>query len=347
MKMQLNCPLPKFDYDVVTQAHGSGGELTHRLLNQMIFNLLGNDILNRKHDGAFLNLSGKTAFSTDSFVISPFVFPGGNIGELAVNGTANDIAMCGAVPKFLSLSLIIEEGLKMEELWNIIASIKQAAEVADVKIVTGDTKVVEKGKGDNIFINTTGIGSILPKARIDAGRIIPGDRVFVSGNIATHGIAIMSVRKGLEFETAIESDTQNLNFLVKELIEEFGEGIKFFRDPTRGGLAGSLCETARDTGLGIEIYEKQLSVLPQVNAACEMLGFDPLYVANEGVFICIVDAAVAADFEKKLKNHSKGKNGALIGKITREHPQKVVMNSRIGGKRIVNMLAGEQLPRIC
>ena len=225
IKMQLSCPMPKLDIDVITLGHGSGGILTNRLLDTGVFKLLKNDLLDARHDGAMLNLTGKTAFTTDSFVISPIFFPGGNIGELAVNGTVNDLAMCGAIPQYMSLSFIIEEGLKMTEFWDILVAIKFACEEAGVKVVTGDTKVVEKGKGDKIFVNTTGIGQIHEKAAIGIGNVKVGDKIIVSDNIATHGIAIMSVREGLEFETTIESDTRNLNHIVKGLLDEFGQNI--------------------------------------------------------------------------------------------------------------------------
>ena len=237
IKMQLSCPMPKLDIEIITLGHGSGGLLTNRLLDSGVFDLLKNDTLDKRHDGATLNLSGKTAFTTDSFVISPIFFPGGNIGELAINGTVNDLAMCGAIPQFLSLSFIIEEGLSMKEFWDILVAIKFACAQAAVQVVTGDTKVVERGKGDKIFINTTGIGQVHAKANIDIANVKVGDKIIVSDNLATHGIAIMSVREGLEFETTIESDTRNLNHIVKEemgirskLLEEVAKRIldRFF-----------------------------------------------------------------------------------------------------------------------
>ncbi|MDZ7647815.1 MAG: hydrogenase expression/formation protein HypE [Cytophagales bacterium] len=293
LSIQLNCPLPKLDFDVITMGHGSGGLLTHRLLESGVFDLLKNEHLDQQHDGALLELHGKVAFSTDSYVISPIFFPGGNIGELAVNGSVNDLAMCGAIPKYLSLSFIIEEGLRMEDFWEILLAIKIASEKAGVKIVTGDTKVVERGKGDQIFINTSGIGTIHPKANIHYSRIKPGDKIILSGKMATHGIAIMSQRKGLEFETTIESDTTNLNHLVKKLLDYAGEHIHFLRDPTRGGVATVMNELVGQSKLGIDLVQKNIPVDEQVEGACEMLGLDPLYVANEGLFIAIVDASVA------------------------------------------------------
>ena len=339
--------MPKFDFDVITLGHGSGGLLTHRLLQSGVFDIFKNDLLDQQHDGASFYLNGNIAFSTDSYVISPVFFPGGNIGDLAVNGTINDLAMCGAEAKYLSLAFIIEEGFTMEEFWKVMVSIKEAAIKANVKIVTGDTKVVEKGKGDKIFINTSGIGVIHPKAKIHHNQIEEGDVIIVSGNIASHGIAIMSLRKGLEFETTIESDTANLNHTVISLVEKFGNDIKFLRDPTRGGVASVLNEIAELTKLGFYIDQKLIPIDEQVDGACEMLGLDPLYVANEGLFIAIVKKEIANDFLQQLKQQDTGTNAAVIGEVTKEHPGKVILKSRIGGKRVVNYLTGEQLPRIC
>ncbi len=347
IKMQLSCPMPKLDIDVITLGHGSGGILTNRLLDTGVFKLLKNDLLDKRHDGAVLNLSGKTAFTTDSFVISPIFFPGGNIGELAVNGTVNDLAMCGAIPQYLSLSFIIEEGLKMTEFWDILVAIKFACEQAGVQVVTGDTKVVEKGKGDKIFVNTTGIGQIHKKANIDINNVKVGDKIIVSDTIATHGIAIMSVREGLEFESTIESDTRNLNHIIKNLLDEFGEAIHLLKDPTRGGVATVLNEIVRDAKVGIDINHKNIRVNGQVKAACEILGLDPLYVANEGIFMAIVDATVADKLVKKLTTFDNCHQAAIIGEVVETHPRQVIMTSAIGGKRVVNMLVGEQLPRIC
>ncbi len=347
IKMQLQCPMPNLDIEIITLGHGSGGILTNRLLDTGVFDLLKNDLLDKRHDGATLNLTGKTAFTTDSFVISPIFFPGGNIGELAVNGTVNDLAMCGAIPKYLSLSFIIEEGLTMKEFWDILVAIKFACEQAGVQVVTGDTKVVERGKGDKIFVNTTGVGEIHAKANIDIDNVKVGDKIIVSDNLATHGVAIMSVREGLEFETTIESDTQNLNHITKALLDDFGKEIHLFRDPTRGGVATVLTEIARDTKLGIDIHQKNIPIDEQVHAACEILGLDPLYVANEGIFLAIVDGSVADDLLSKMKSFAACKNATIIGEVVEEHPRQVVLTSGIGGKRVVNMLVGEQLPRIC
>lgn len=347
IRMQLQCPMPKLDFDVITLGHGSGGLLTNRLLDSGVFDLLKNDWLDNRHDGAFLDLTGATAFTTDSFVISPIFFPGGNIGELAVNGTVNDLAMCGAIPEYLSLSFILEEGLPMQEFWDILVAIRFACQEAGVQVVTGDTKVVERGKGDKIFVNTTGLGRLHPQANINIAEVQAGDKIIVSGNIATHGIAIMSVREGLEFETDIKSDTVNLNHTVKELLDSFGADLHLLRDPTRGGIATVLTEIARDRNLGVKLIQKTLPVDEQVYGACEMLGLDPLYVANEGIFIAVAAQEVAEEMLDRLRQLPNGERAAIIGEVIEEHPRQVVLHSKIGGKRVVNMLVGEQLPRIC
>jgi hydrogenase expression/formation protein HypE len=345
--MNLSCPLPKLDFDTINLGHGSGGTLTSQLLDTGVFKLLQNDLLNKKHDGAIFNLTGKVAMSTDSYVVSPIFFEGGNIGDLAINGTVNDLAMCGAAAKYLSLGFVLEEGLKMTEFWEILLSIKTACENAGVQIITGDTKVVERGKGDKIFINTTGIGEVHAKANIDIDNIKEGDTIILSGSLARHGITIMSHRQGLQFETTISSDTRPLNKIVLGLLDEFGEQIHMLRDPTRGGLATVLNEFAQDAQLGIDISQKDIPVEEEVYGACEMLGLDPLYVANEGLFVAIVDQAIAGDFLHTLQKWEHGTTAAIIGQVTKEHTKQVLMKSNIGGRRVVNMLAGEQLPRIC
>jgi len=339
--------MPEFDFDSITMGHGSGGQLTSKLLDEAIFKLFKSKPLSQQHDGAILQMTGKVAFSTDSFVVSPVFFPGGNIGDLAINGTMNDLAMCGAVPKYLSLGLILEEGLPMVDLWQILESIWQISVKYDVEIVTGDTKVVERGKGDKIFINTSGIGEVLPEAHIGVENIREGDKVIVSGPIATHGMTIMSVREGLEFETSLQSDTQYIGDVAIALIREFGSGIRFLRDPTRGGLATVLNEIALKTLLSIELAENDLPVLPEAKSACELLGLDPVYVANEGVFITIVSSEIADEALEMLQSNSKCTMAKIIGVVTGSHPKKVIIKSGIGGRRVVPMLIGEQLPRIC
>lgn len=334
-------------FDTINLGHGSGGIMTRDLLDKIIFSTFDNPFLNQKHDGAIVKFNGEIAVSTDSFVVSPVFFKGGNIGELAVNGTVNDVAMCGAIPKYLSLAFIVEEGLKMKEFIQIVESVKSAADESGVLIITGDTKVVERGKGDKIFINTTGFGEVHPKANISSTKIEAGDMIFVNGYIAQHGMAIMSQREGLEFESTIVSDTTNINFMAMNLLDKFGDKIHLFRDPTRGGVASVLSEIATDIGMGISINENDFPLEKQVAAACEILGLDPLYVANEGVFLSIVSADVATEFLAEMKKDPKGLNSRCIGTVTLDHPNKVVMNSSIGGKRMVSPLIGEQLPRIC
>jgi hydrogenase expression/formation protein HypE len=347
LSMSLQCPMPELDFDIVTLGHGSGGLLTNRLLDQTIFKLLHNETLDTRHDGAILEGNGKLAFSTDSFVISPIFYPGGNIGELAVNGTVNDVAMCGAIPKYISLGLILEEGLPIAELWEVLLGIKSACEKAGVNVVTGDTKVVERGKGDKVFINTTGIGELHEKAAISAENIKVGDKIVVNSQIATHGMAIMAKRHDISFDDPIESDSCNLNHTIITLIEEFGRQIHLLRDPTRGGLAATLNEIARDISSGITIQQTKLPVDTRVDNVCEMLGLDPLYVANEGVFAAFVEPSIADAFVDKLKTLEHGAEAVIIGEVVEAHPGKVVLHSAIGGKRVVNMAVGEQLPRIC
>lgn len=325
--------------------HGSGGEHMIKLLNEVILKTLKNDILDVRHDGAFINLQGNLAFSTDSYVISPVFFKGGNIGELAVNGTVNDLSMCGAVPKYLSLGLIIEEGFGLEEFTKIIQSIKAAADKAGVYIVTGDTKVVERGKGDKIYINTSGIGVVHDKADIKIRNIKKNDAVIINGPIASHGMAIMSEREGLQFESDIVSDTTNLNYIVFDLIEKFGDKIHFLRDATRGGLASVLHEITTESNLGIDLLDEKIKVETQVKSACELLGLDPLYVANEGLFTCIVAPEIKDEVLEMLQKINN--NASIIGSVTANHPSKIIIESAFGGKRVVNPLIGEQLPRIC
>jgi hydrogenase expression/formation protein HypE len=347
IRMDLSCPMPEFDFDSVTIGHGSGGQLTSKLLDETIFKLFKSEALSHQHDGAILQLNGKMAFSTDSFVVSPIFFPGGNIGDLAINGTMNDLAMCGAMPKYLSLGLILEEGLPIADLWNVLESIWKISVEYGVDIVTGDTKVVERGKGDKIFINTSGIGKVLSEAEIGIENIREGDKIIVSGPIATHGMTIMSVREGLEFETSLQSDTKYIGDVAIELVREFRDNVRFLRDPTRGGVATVLNEIAIKCGYSIELIERDLPVLPEARSACELLGMDPVYVANEGIFVAIVSPDIASMALAKLRDNAKCLMAEIIGIVTSDYPKKVIMKSGIGGKRVVPMLIGEQLPRIC
>jgi hydrogenase expression/formation protein HypE len=342
------CPMPINDYPTVVMAHGGGGRLSKMLVDKLFFPALGNPTLGLFHDGAMLEVGGsRLAITTDSFVISPVFFPGGNIGSLAVHGTVNDLAMCGARPLALSAGFILEEGFGMEELWRVATSMREAADAASVSIVTGDTKVVDRGKADGIFINTTGIGLIPEGVEISPRRAAPGDVVLVSGSIATHGIAIMSVREGLEFETELRSDSASLHGITRALLDRLGTRVHVLRDPTRGGVASALNEIAASAGVGVRLEDAKIPVLEEVRGACEILGLDPLYVANEGKLIAIVAPDAADEALESLRNHALGREAAIIGEVVAEHPGKVLLRSRIGGTRVVEMLSGEQLPRIC
>jgi hydrogenase expression/formation protein HypE len=344
----LSCPIPISDYPTVLMAHGGGGSLTQMLIERMFLQAFDNPTLEMMHDGAVIDVNGaRLAFSTDSFVVNPLFFPGGDIGSLAVHGTVNDLAMCGARPLGLSVGLILEEGLPMDVLWRVVQAMQGAAQKVGVSIVTGDTKVVDRGKGDGVFINTTGIGLIPAGIHVSPLRAHPGDVVLINGNIADHGIAIMSVREGLEFETAIESDSASLNDLVEDVLAAGGEHIHVLRDPTRGGVASALNEIAQKAGVGVRLVEKAIPIQEQVRGACEILGFDPLYVANEGKCIAIVAPEAADEVLAAMRAHPQGANAAIIGEVVAEHPRRVFMRSRIGGLRVVDMLSGEQLPRIC
>ena len=343
----LSCPIPITDYKQVLLAHGGGGTLTHRLIQSMFASQFSNDLLNPLHDGAMFSINGsRIAFSTDSYVINPIFFPGGSIGDLAVNGTVNDLAMCGARPLYLSAGFIIEEGFEMEELWRVVLAMQKAAREAGVQLVTGDTKVVDRGKGDKIFINTSGIGVVDPGINIDPRLAVPGDAVILSGSIADHGIAVMSVREGLEFETEIKSDTRPLNGLVASMLEVCRD-IHVLRDPTRGGIASALNEIAESAHAGIFINEDAIPLTEEVSGACEILGLDPLYVANEGKLLAFVPGPAVENVLAAVKSHQAGKESVVIGQVVDDHPGMVVMKSRIGGMRVVDMLSGEQLPRIC
>jgi hydrogenase expression/formation protein HypE len=345
-----SCPAPFAGYDRVLLGHGSGGRLSNDLLTRLFLPALGNDVLNRLEDQATCALPGLTdarlAITTDSFVVRPIFFPGGDIGRLAVHGTVNDLAVGGAQPLFLTAAFILEEGLPLDDLRRIVISIKAAANEAGVTVVAGDTKVVDRGKGDQIFITTTGVGLVLADRALSVASAQPGDRVIVSGTIGDHGMAIMSVREGLEFETTLESDTAALNGLTEAMLHAV-VGIRAMRDPTRGGVSSALNEMAVASGVGVELIETAIPLRDSVRGACEILGLDPLYVANEGKLLAIVAPSVADELLSVMRRHPLGRDAAIIGEITAGHPRTVVMRSVAGGTRVVPMLAGEQLPRIC
>lgn len=346
--MTFQCPIPITEYPTILLAHGGGGKLTQMLIERVFLPAFANSALEVLHDGAVLEIMGiRLAFTTDSFVVSPIFFPGGDIGSLAVHGTVNDLAMCGAKPLALSAGFILEEGFPMEDLCRVVGSMKEAAARVGVPIVTGDTKVVDRGKGDGIFINTTGIGLIPPGIHISPGRAKPGDLILINGAIAVHGIAIMSVREGLEFETTILSDTAPLHDLVGRILEVGGDKVHVLRDPTRGGLASALNEIAAKARVGIILDEASIPIWEEVKGACEILGLDPLYVANEGKCLAIVARDKAEEVLEAMRAHPLGREAAIIGEVVEEHTGRVILRSRIGGMRIVEMLSGEQLPRIC
>jgi hydrogenase expression/formation protein HypE len=342
--INLSCPIPLQQYPHILMAHGGGGRLMQQLI-QMFLTAFGTaDAIG--HDAATLGLKGnKIAFTTDSYVVKPLFFPGGDIGSLAVNGTVNDLAMAGARPLYLSVGFILEEGLSIETLWQVALSIQQAAETAKVKIVTGDTKVVDRGKGDGIFINTTGIGVIEHNQIIAPQSVQPGDLILLNGDLARHGIAIMAVREGLEFETTIESDSAALAAEVLELIAANIE-IHCLRDLTRGGLASVLNEIAVAAKVGIEIDESLIPVREDVQGACEILGFDPLYVANEGRFVAFIPQKYGDRALEIMRSHPSSQ-AAIIGKVVEDQNCLVTLQSVIGSRRIIDLLSGEQLPRIC
>ena len=328
--------------DIITLDYGSGGKKTATLIDEIIIPELGNNTLNSLGDGAILD--GQLAFSTDSFVVSPLFFPGGDIGKLCVCGTVNDLAMCGAEPKYLSLALIIEEGLPTESLRRIVASIKAAAESAGVAVVTGDTKVVERGRGDGVYITTSGIG-VVRYPGLGPERVRPGDAVLISGTAGDHGAAVMLARDGL-MEGEIRSDCAALNGLARAVLES-GADVKVLRDPTRGGVATTLCEFAESAKLGIELDEAAIPVRGDVSAACELLGLDPLYCANEGKMLAVVAAEDAERVLGAMQGVREGENAAIIGRVISDRPGKVVLRTAMGGGRILQKLAGAQLPRIC
>jgi hydrogenase expression/formation protein HypE len=346
------CPIPLRHYPNIVMGHGSGGKMMSDLIKHLFLPQFDNALLEQLGDSAVLEVAAdgqepaRLAFSTDSFVVSPLVFPGGDIGELAVNGTVNDLAMSGARPLFLSAGFILEEGLPMETLGQIAASLASACRAAGVQLVTGDTKVVNKGHGDGLYINTTGIGLIPAGVHIAPNRARAGDAILVNGSMGDHGMAIMSVREGLEFESQIESDSQPLNGLVEAMLDVTSE-IHCLRDATRGGLAAALNELAASSGVGIVFEEGRVPVRPAVHAACELLGLDPLFVANEGKLVAMVPGEKAEALLEAMRAHPFGREAVQIGEVTADHPGLVVARTSIGGSRVVDLPAGELLPRIC
>ncbi len=333
--------------DKILLDHGSGGKISHRLTQELLLPAFDNPALAMLDDGAVLGVAGgRIAFSTDTYVVDPIFFPGGSIGELAVNGTVNDVAMCGAAPRYLSVGMIIEEGLAMADLQRVVAAMGQAAKAAGVDVVTGDTKVVPKGAADRIFINTAGIGVIGDGVNVSGANARPGDAVILSGTMADHGMTILTQRQGLTFESDLSSDTAPLNHMVADILAT-GCDVHVLRDPTRGGVGTTLNEIAGKSGAGIRIREADLPVRPAVAGVCELLGFDPLYVANEGKLLAFVPAGQADRVLAAVRRSPYGREAVIIGEVVADHPGRVVMQTRIGGERIVDMLTGEQLPRIC
>jgi hydrogenase expression/formation protein HypE len=347
---KLACPLPLPAKDQILLGHGSGGKLTADLIRDIFLPAFRNPILARLDDQAVVTVNGlRLAFTTDSFVVKPLVFPGGDIGSLAVHGTVNDLAMGGAQPLFLSAAFIIEEGLPLETLRQVVASLHQAAAAAGVEVVTGDTKVVEKGSGDGLFINTSGVGLVPEGVELSANQARPGDRVLLSGSLGEHGIAILAKREGLEFESPVESDSAPLHTLVASMLaaRPDPQAIRCLRDPTRGGLSSALNEIAVQSRVGMEIDERAIPVREEVKGACELLGLDPLYVANEGKLIAIVEPGAAEPILRAMRDHPLARHAQMIGAVNDASPGLVTMRTLFGTTRIVDMLTGDQLPRIC
>lgn len=343
----LQCPVPRMDHEQVLMAHGGGGRLMQQLLEQVFYRAFDNPLLAERHDGAVLEVGGeRLAFTTDSYVVRPLFFPGGDIGSLAVNGTVNDLAMCGAVPRWLSAGFILEEGLPVETLRRVVTSMQSAAAAAGVQLVTGDTKVVDRGKGDGVYINTAGIGVIPAGVKIGPGEVRPGDAVVVSGDLGRHGMAIMSVREGLEFEAAIESDCGPLTGLT-EALRAAGVRVRCLRDLTRGGLGAALNEIAGAAGVHVRVDEALIPVSEVVRSACEILGLDPLYVANEGRMVAFVEAADADRAVGLLQSRPEGRGAARVGTVEAGPAGRVTLRSVVGVDRVLDLLSGEQLPRIC
>ena len=343
-----SCPLPLADYPTIVMGHGGGGKLGNELVEHLFLPAFRNPALENLGDAAVLELgAGRIAMSTDSFVVQPLFFPGGSIGELAVNGTVNDLAVSGAEPKFLSASFILEEGFALNRLAAIVEAMARAAANAGVKIVTGDTKVVERGHGDGCYINTAGIGLLRSGIQVGPRRAQAGDAILVSGFIGDHGMAIMSVREGLEFESQIRSDCAALNGMISLVLDEVGSAVHTMRDPTRGGLASTLNEIAASSGVGVEIDEPSLPVRLEVQSACDLLGLDPLYVANEGKAVFFAAPEAADQVLATLRAHPLGRDAAPIGRVTAQHPRMLVARTAMGANRVIPIQIGEQLPRIC
>jgi hydrogenase expression/formation protein HypE len=347
------CPLPRSQYDHVVMGHGGGGRLTADLIERLFVPAFGGDVLARLEDQATVRLgqgngvmAPRLALTTDSFVVKPLFFPGGDIGRLAVNGTVNDLAVGGAEPLYLSAAFILEEGFALAELARIVGSMRAACDEAGVSLVTGDTKVVDRGKGDQVFITTSGVGLVPEGRELSIRSACPGDRVVVSGTIGDHGVAIMSVREGIEFDTELQSDCAPLIALTRTMLAACPT-IRAMRDPTRGGLSSTLNELAVASRVGVRIVEASIPVRPEVRAACEMLGLDPMYVANEGKLIAVVPPGDAERLLEVMRDDPLGRDAAIIGTVVEEHAGMVVMHSLTGGERVVVMLTGEQLPRIC
>jgi hydrogenase expression/formation protein HypE len=341
------CPLPISHHDRIVLGHGSGGKLTAQLIEQVFLPAFSNPLLDKLDDQAVLQINGsRLAFTTDAFVVTPLFFPGGDIGKIAVNGTVNDLAMSGARPLYLAAAFILEEGLSTQELRRVVESMSIAARTAGVQLVTGDTKVVNRGKGDKIFISTTGIGVIENTINISSNRARPGDKIILSGYIGDHGMAILSQRENLEFEGVIESDCAALHQLVSEMLEA-SQDIHCLRDPTRGGVATVMNEIASHSEVGMLVYETEIPVRETVRGACEILGLDPLYVANEGKLVAIVPAESANRVLARMQQNPLGRDARIIGEIVTNHPGMVIMKTEIGGTRVLDTLLGEQLPRIC
>ncbi len=343
-----SCPLPLADYPTIVMGHGGGGKLGNELVEHLFLPAFRNAALENLGDAAVLDLgSGRIAMSTDSFVVQPLFFPGGSIGALAVNGTVNDLAVSGAVPRFLTASFILEEGFPLAQLAVIVQEMAAAAAVAGVQIVTGDTKVVERGHGDGCYINTAGVGVLREDIAVGPHRAQPGDAIIISGMIGDHGMAIMSVREGLEFESQIRSDCAALNGLIAAVLDARGNEVHAMRDPTRGGLASTLNEIANSSRVGMVIDEPSLPVRLEVHSACELLGLDPVYVANEGKVVFFVAPEAAADVLAILHDHPLGKDAARIGTVTADHKGMLVARTAMGSNRVIPIQIGEQLPRIC